>query len=239
MIGQTSAAWCALVAVACLAGCASKQPTSQPSPSFQILESLPASGTIAPTDLYPLEPGTRRFLNIDTNADLIVTYSTTSDHDATIACAEGDQRVSYWRADEQDNIVMTVVFEAKDEALTQFAKPLLIARASFDKGVAAATSATMRVVDANDPSRQREFGKATRTLQYVDDQRIRTPMGEFTAKRISIRFRADLRMADVDEVTMLWIVPGTGIVAQSSTEQVKVMGVGKKKTRTLVLLEGG
>jgi hypothetical protein len=94
--------------------------------------------------------------------------------------------------------------------------------------------ADMRVVDTENEKKVREEGRATRTITYVADQRIRTAHGEFDTKRIELHFRADLNLADVDELTVLFVVPGRGIVAEQSTETVKVLGFGRPKKRTLI-----
>src|SRR5690606_40739134 len=81
-------------------------------------------------------------------------------------------------------------------------------------------------------------GTATRSVTYIGDQRIRTPMGEFVAKRIEVRFEADLRLATATERTILYVVPDIGIVAEHTEERVRALGLfNRSSDRQLVMSE--
>jgi hypothetical protein len=230
----------AALCVAALASCAAKpRPHSNTMVPEFIMETLTDTTSIIAADIYPLQPRERRYQVID-DGELIVSCSATSLHQASVACAEGDERTQFLRTEADGSIVMTAVHESSDHALSLFNPPLLIMPAALLPGLEHLATASMRVVDARSPRRVRESGTATRSITYVDDQRIRTPLGEFIAKRLVIHFKADLRMAVADESTTLWVVParGIGIVAQRSEEQVTVLGfAGKKKIRTMLLID--
>ncbi len=91
-------------------------------------------------------------------------------------------------------------------------------------------------MDRDRPLRQRESGTATRTIEYVDDQVIRTPLGEFLAKRIVVEFVADLRLADARTTSTLYVVEGLGVVAEEREEEIKIFGVIGRPTRRTFLL---
>jgi hypothetical protein len=162
----------------------------------------------------------------------------TSEHRATFAMAEGDERTTWLRTDDDGCIAMTAVFEADDHAVSLFTPPLVVAFKDMQSGHEYSSESAMRVVDSKDSRSVRESGKATRSITYMDDQRIRIPAGEFIAMRLNVRFHADLKFADAFESTTLWVVRDRGIIARQSDEQVKVLGIGGgAHTRTLVLID--
>ena len=96
----------------------------------------------------------------------------------------------------------------------------------------------MRVLDAGNTRRQRESGRAERTITYVDDQRVRTPLGEFRARRVTVHFVADLRLADAITRTTLWVVPEIGVIAREQQEDLKVLGIPGGTSRERLVLVG-
>lgn len=100
------------------------------------------------------------------------------------------------------------------------------------------SEAAMRVVDMNNPTKVREQGQARRAVSYVGDQRVRTARGELTAQRLEIKFIADMRFADAEERTILFIVPGEGVIARQTEVTVKVLGtLSNTQRRTLVRVD--
>jgi hypothetical protein len=209
-----------------------------------LLEQIPARGALAAGDFGLMRAGTPRFVVLDNHGDvertIELTAAMTDRFEAGFSLSEPGVRTEFYREDDQGNIVMTAVHEAKDGAISLFEPPLVVAYRELPAQVKRTSKAAMRVMDAQDPTRQREQGRATRSMVYAADQRIRTPLGEFIAKRVEIHFRADLSLAKADERTTLFIVPapGPGNVAQRSSEEVKVLGAfGRTQQRTLVLTE--
>jgi hypothetical protein len=207
-----------------------------PSAGLEILETLHASGSAHASDIYALEPGERRFATADGH-EIVVRMTLSGEHGATHAISEGDERTTWIRTDDEGRIAMTAVFEADDHAISLFTPPLVIAFKDIQPGHEYTSESAMKVVDSKDSRSVRESGTATRSITYIDDQRIRIPAGEFTAMRLSVRFQADLKLAKATEDTTLWVVRERGIIARQSDEQVKVLGIGGgKHTRTLVLI---
>ncbi len=96
----------------------------------------------------------------------------------------------------------------------------------------------MEVVDLNNPARRKTSGTATMTIEYVDDRRLKTPLGELLAKRVVVSFAADLSLADVTRTTTTYVVAGLGpIVIEWQEDQVMLNLIRTRKRRTLVLLK--
>jgi hypothetical protein len=190
-------------------------------------------------DLFPLQPGTEHFAIRDENGRetgrVTITREATTEHGAIFARREDSGRTQFVRTDDQGNIVMTAVLEPDDHALSLFDPPLVIAPAKLTADAPQVFKADMRVVDSKDTKKEREKGTATRTIRLLGQKKVRTPMGEFAALKIGIEFSADLKLAKATDHTIIFVVPGRGIVAEVSQENVKVLGAfGKSKHRTIV-----
>lgn len=232
-----------MCAGAALAGCAAKSKVEAPSgpeSALVLLEEQPAAGTLTANDVQPLAPGTETYMRIGEDGavegKLVVKREPTDRFGAAIAVSDNEGRTQFLRADENGNVVMTAVIEEADHAISLFDPPLVVAFAELVPRTPRSSQSKMRVVDSKNQSKQRESGKATRTMTYIRDQRVRTPSGEFVAKCVEIHFVADLKLADADETTMMFILPGVGEVAEVGAESVKVFGAfGKTVRHTSVL----
>jgi len=231
-----------------LTGCSAPAPVAheqlEHNPRFATLEVLSPAGPLAGDDLYPFTPGewVQQIVYADRigspGRQIVHHGSLTDEHGAEFAYAMGDARTEFWARDEQGNLVMPATLEHKKQALSVFDPPLLIAYAELPPGERRQTQAKMRVLSSTDPSRQREAGRAVRSIEYVHDERIATPLGEFLAKRIEVRFTADLTFADADKYGTYWVVPGLGVVAQAHEEEIRILGViSEQNRRSLVLLQ--
>ena len=95
---------------------------------------------------------------------------------------------------------------------------------------------SLRVVDARNPSRQRESGKAKQTVHYVGDFLIRTPIGEMPAQRVEVNFIADLQFADAKTTSVIYVAQGLGRVVQQRLLTVKVLGLSARRQLETLLL---
>jgi hypothetical protein len=76
----------------------------------------------------------------------------------------------------------------------------------------------------------------TQKITYSGDQVVRTTLGRHVARRVTIEFQADLRLADVADNTVLLVVPELGAVIEFRAQNLIVLGVMPRRTeRTLVL----
>ena len=244
--GRPVAAFITLAVSSILLGCS--PPTTAPSMAeaqspdapLIIIETLPAGEPLPGEDLYPLTPGEWVYQIIDDEGEatgqVVYTVSPTDRFDALVSLVKGGDRTEFWALNEAGDIVMPATIEHAKNALTIFDPPLLIAPRSLAPGEPFESSAEMRVLDSRNPKRKRESGRATRTIEYVDDQKIRTPLGEFIAKRVVVSFKADLRFADADKEGTYWVVPGVGLVAQELSEEIRVLGLVSERTAIRLVL---
>jgi hypothetical protein len=224
-----------LVALAALtAGCAS-------GPGFQVVSTRPGSGPITAAELYPCVAGEWTFLvtqGDDAGVILARQRDTTTEHDAAWLDREADHRSEYWRFDNAGNLVMPVVIAHSDRAITFFDPPLIIAYQTLPPNRVLEQTVNMRVMDARKPTRLRDIGTARRTIEYVDDELVRTPLGLHWAKRVQITFEAKLRLARATNTSTMWVIPGVGPSVERRKEVITVLKVPVRRgNQTLVLME--
>lgn len=226
----------------CGAGQSTTRPDGAPAPLQLLEQNAPGNGSVAAAEMYQLAPGAARYQVIDESGAIAgavtQTRSKTDRFNASISNTEDHTSTEFWRINDQGDIVMSAEIEYGDNAITTFDPPLVIAYAKLPAGTERSSQAKMRVVDLKNPAHQKETGTAKRTIKYVGDQRIKTPLGEFVAKRIEVHFTADLKFAHADDKTTYFVVPGKGIVAEQDINQVRILGAfGRTNRRTLLLTE--
>lgn len=218
-----------------LPGCATKRA------GYDILATRPADGTVTPGDIYPLLSGEWTWLvtsGDDAGEHVVRRRGETETYSAAWSDDEDDRRSEYWGTDEVGNIVMPAVAEYGDRAITFFDPPLVIAYADLPASVEQRQEVTMRVMDARRRGRLKDQGTAVRTVEYVEDHRLRTALGEFETRRIMITFTADLRMAKAETNTTLYVAPELGPIVEERRETVKTMGIPiRSRNQTLVLVQ--
>ena len=223
--------------IALLAGC-STPPKGDviASKGFEILQTMPASDALDASDLYPFEPMRLSYRIVEPEEGQVThTVSPAEEFDAEVMHEAGEERTEFRSHDDEGNVVLVAVIEHGRNALTLFDPPLEIAPPQLSAGQTLRDEVRMRVVDVTNRQQQRQSGTAVRTIEYVDDQRIRTPEGDFVAKHVVIRFEADLSLADAENVDSYWVVPGEGVVAMQLEEQIRVFGVLGNTSRRLLM----
>ncbi|MBX3355562.1 MAG: hypothetical protein KF724_07680 [Phycisphaeraceae bacterium] len=113
----------------------------------------------------------------------------------------------------------------RDEAVSRFSPPLLVASATVAPSGVVEGNADMVVEAMGKSGRERDRGTATRRLQFTADETIRTGLGELACKRVEIHFHAKLRFAEAEVRTTRWILPGVGPVAEEEHERIVVLGL--------------
>jgi hypothetical protein len=160
----------------------------------------------------------------------------TDEYDAQWVETEGDGRREYLSHDADGNLVLMVVVEPADRAITFFEPPMIVAYAELTPDGPREQKVSMRVMDMKRTTRMKDRGVATRTVQYIDDQLIRTALGSMPTKRIEINFRANLGLARAENATTLLVYPSFGVVVERREDTVTVMGVPfRHRDQTLVL----
>lgn len=206
---------------------------------FERLATLPAGDPITADNLYPSRTAEWSYVvTAGTDAGDSITHrrADTKRFDATWVDHEDDRISEFQRRDNHGNIVMPAVISHRDHTISLFEPPLIIAYQALPAGQPRRQEVAMRVVDLSDTAQLRESGRAVQTIEYVDDQRLRTPFGEFTAKRVIMIFNADLQFAHAQTSSTLYVVPGLGAIVQQRREEVRILGIPtRNRNQTLVL----
>lgn len=117
-----------------------------------------------------------------------------------------------------------------------FTPPLVIipeglAVVSFN-GANFAQDLSMTVHPLGDRSRTKSKGPVRNEITYLGDEPIKTPAGNFTARRVLAIFTADLSPAKVSNTSEQWFVDGVGLVAERETEKTTLLGVPFRSRET-------
>ena len=216
-------------------GCAS----SAKELGYELVAVSAASGVIRAAESLQLRQGTWAWqvtLGDDVGRSIERSREPTDEYDAAWVETEDNGRREYWAHDNDGNLVLRVVVEPADRAITFFEPPMIIAYRELAPDGPREQKVNMRVMDLARPKRMKHHGVATRTVQYMDDQLISTPLGTMPAKRIEITFRADLGIARAENVTTLLVYPPFGVVVERREDRVIFMGVRlRHRDQTLVL----
>ncbi len=233
MLKQTAALCTAILLIL---GCKAEK-----GPGYDVLSVTPAAAMIAAADMYPLDAGHRALLvtlGDDAGTTVIRRLATTDLYDASWVSDEGELRSEFWRLDEQGNLVMPAVIAHGDRAVTFFNPPLVIAYRQMPPGETLTQTVKMRVMDARKPDKLKDYGTAERSIEYVDDPLLRTPLGELATRRVRITFTADLKLAVAETTATLFVAPGIGAVVEQRDDVVRVLQVPVRHSeQTLVLTE--
>ncbi len=232
-----------LAAAATALGSSCRARLQETAMGYLLVEARPASGAVGADDLEPAPPGERRYLitaGDGAGGHLVRRREPTDRFGAAWVEHEDDLRSAYLRPDADGNALLVAVVSHRDGTVSLFDPPLVVAWKRLEAGPPKSQEVAMLVLDLADPARQRESGTATRTIEYVRDQRLRLPHGEgdLDARRVVVDFEADLRLANVRTMTILYVVPGLGPVVEERLEVIEVLGLPARLTRqTLVLAE--
>jgi hypothetical protein len=229
-----------IVPVGCQLAAKRDGPATPPAGVLGILEELPASGPVVAEDFALLSPREVVYELLD-DAGAVqgrcrVTREATDQFGASIRDRRDDGHTFILKYDAEQNVVMPAELNSPDNALSRFDPPLVIAFARLEPNIDRKSESAMKVLELKNATRVRQTGKAVRTMLYRCDQRVRTPLGEFVAKRIEVQFVATLNLARAEERSIMYVVPGMGVIAEDSVEQRQVLGVfGQTRRRVAVL----
>lgn len=115
--------------------------------------------------------------------------------------------------------------ERADDAATEFAPPMLLVPARLERGAKVEQTLTMTVRPLGEPTQVRNQGRATRRVEYVGDERVRVPAGEFDARHLRSVLEANLGGPEVRVTIDLWYADGVGLIAEDSRQVVRVLGL--------------
>ncbi|MHC4427459.1 MAG: hypothetical protein ACYS0D_02510 [Planctomycetota bacterium] len=224
-----------LLAAAAAGGCARGAP-----PPYTVLGTIPSAGPLAPDDMARPGPG-RLVYDIaagpSQGEQVVYLREAATRFGSTLAQHEGDLRSEFRRLDGEGNLVAPAVIDRGDDAITSFEPPLVVAWSTLEADTPRTQQVQMVVVDLTDPRRQKEAGTATKTLTYGGDYRIRVRGQVYEVHRIDALFKADLKMAEAETTTTLWVVRGSDPVVIERHEVVRTLGIPiRDRRQTLVLV---
>jgi hypothetical protein len=207
--------------------------------AFRVESVTAATKSLRAADIWPLAASETRFAISGDNAagqgTTHIVQRAASDFGATVAIEESGYRTEYLSRDDDGGIRLHAVHDETEHALTLFEPPLLLAPSLLQPGEPVESEAKMRILDARDRGKQRERGAATRTMTYTHDARLQVGQREVVAAQLEIHFTADLRFADADERTTMFVTRDGGLIVQHSEEKVTILGAfPRTRQRTLV-----
>ena len=228
-----------LPAALSLVGCASK-PLDQ-TPFFEILETIAPDSAVT-ADLFLLDnPTPRQYLVVKADEEpreIPQTQEVTERFQSKWKVVEGGDRDRFFRQDESGDILLSAVIEHGENAISLFNPPLVAAYHRLKPGESHTQDVAMKVVNLNNPSRLRESGRAKQTITYLDDCQVRMRWGTFAARRLSVIFDADLRLAQVHVETILYVVPGYGILIEETKKTIQILGIIPQHENSMRVLIG-
>jgi hypothetical protein len=124
-----------------------------------------------------------------------------------------------------------------DEVSTTFTPPMTVLPAGLTVGQSRSQTLRMVVRPLASPDQIRTQGQATRVITYTADERLRVPAGEFNTRRIHAVLTAKLGTANVTVTTDAWYTDALGLIAEQTTEVVKVFGINIRQKRESWVLQ--
>lgn len=208
---------------------------------LEIVATSPATDSIASEIVFPLHPGEAAYTSlsdgIERGASIIIRREETAAHGATVAVSEGEQRVEFLKRESDGSAALTAAIDRHENALTLFNPPLVVCPATLTPNQPFSSESAMRIVALDNPGKQRETGRARRTITLIGDATMRTARGDEQVALIEIRFQANLRFADADERVTLYVSRADGLIAQKSIERVTILGMIPRETKRAMLRE--
>jgi len=213
-----------------------------PPSGIELLES-PAQGALPATpllaaELLPAAPQVQRWRIVKgpgAGTTFERTITPTSRFTAQVADRWGARRSYFLALDPKGVLTMSATIAHEDAAITHFEPPLVMAPARLITGESFIARSSMRVVEENAPQRILQEGRGERTVTLEGVQRVRTPMGEFDAHRVRVRFSASLQLATAEDVATLHVAPGRGVIAEEREERIRALGIINRVRHTIVV----
>jgi len=215
-------------------------------PGLTIIDHSEPAQSITASEIYQAKEHTQRYRITAGDKDGAIVRRETAETDrfgadwVTVETLLDDGEVvratRYWSFTDDHAVVLHASIDHDDNAISLFKPPLIIAYPKLRPGDSMQQETRIRVVAADDPSRNKERGSVTQTTTFAGSSILRTSLGKITARRIIIEFQADMSMADATERTVMYVSDEHGIVAERRSRSVKILGMqGSEHHETLVL----
>lgn len=222
-------------AAASLAGCSTTTTTTSTNASdtsgFATLARLGAEGSVAAIDLAPGHDSSERWTSLQgllAPGEFVVTTAGSDAAPGASATRTADLETAHWGLSESGELVMYSVDSHPDKTSSLFDPPLLLAPASLAAGEERTATASMRAVFTATKTKERDHGMATRTVRYDRDEEIQWRGARQRAKVVTVRFLGDLGTAKAERSSELWVLPGTGVIAERWDEKLTILKVFTK-----------
>lgn len=218
-----------IAALAMPAGCSSAPPITG---HVQLIESIQTVDPLDTTgfDLFvPAVQSFDRHTGGTVQSELVRHQTPTDRFGAQIETIdfvnEQPIRALYWSRTEASDYLLHAMIEHDENALTLFEPPLLLLPAMLTPGAPVLAESSMRVVRADDPRRMRERGTGRQSITYVGRRLIETPHERTETHYFEVEFRADLRLADVVETTLIHGTMSGALVVEESSQSISILGL--------------
>ncbi len=132
-------------------------------------------------------------------------------------------RIDRLRWTASGEIVLTETVNKDRGLISRYEPALVIAPGRIRPGQRLTQEAHVTVHPESDPERINQRGDATNTIEYVGDQRLRTPAGSFRAARLESTFEGSFGISNVTSTTTSWLVESVGLAAERYEERVKAL----------------
>lgn len=228
----------ALISTGCATFTAKHADFSRPDDPITVLGAYPALAPLRAAALFTPAAASAVFDVIDGDdkgCAVTMKRSPTTRFNAAWAESEEDTRTEFFRMTEEGNVLLTAAIDHDERAISLFDPPLTAVYATLKPGEPLVQEVRMRIMDLRNPSRQREAGTATQTIEHLGRRRIRTEQGEFTVDCISVKFDANLRFARARRDSILYIMDGVGLIAAEHEERVTALGLFNRTSRQTLL----
>jgi hypothetical protein len=237
---QESRIFCVLVAL--MIWCCGCQATEAPGAADRGLDlrgMRQPTGPLIAAEVLPEHPSIREYritAGPATGGTILQSVEQTREYGAQWALNTGGARIEYWGIDDTGNLILPVIFDYEDRTITVFDPPMVLVYESMTAGEQQREQVDMFVLDSRNPDRVVRSGIATRTIEYIDDQIISTPAGEYRAHRLAVHFHALLGTSEIERTSTFFVAPGIGLIAEESNEKLQIVNViDREQTQTIVL----
>ncbi len=204
----------------------------------------PASGMVRGDAAYPRVTGSKRFTydrsswGQTESVSVIQTYVPQNDGSWLVHTEEDGVRKGtnrYARTAKGVALLEAVDFDSATETFFRGGGLMVMPTTATPEGLYGNT-VTVEIYDLGERQTIKQHGTATRDIEFLTREPIRTPAGVFQAAHVRSVLLMELTSANVTQTDHLWIDDEIGIVAEDSKLQVRAFGVPVKFSSKLSLL---
>lgn len=138
------------------------------------------------------------------------------------------------------DVALRSTTDVTEKVLTEFQPALRVLPAKLAAGETVSQAVTMIVRPLGKPGTIQNQGPATQVVTHLGLERITVGAGGFDAHHIRTVLKGSLGGAEVTITTETWYAPGVGIVAETNSQRVTLLGIAVRSSATkLELVQAG